>query len=223
MSTKVSLTKEQYQTLDDAYKFFNLHLFEKELPEVMILMHRKGKRNLGYFHAERFAERAKIEEAKKKKKAHSVPLIDELSLNPDNFVGRTDTAILSTLVHEMCHVWRHHLADKKPSRGGYHDKLWADKMEKVGLMPSNTGDEGGKRTGQQMTHYIIKGGKYEKFALMFLKSHKIKLTSFPLPSNSSSQNKNKVKYTCPDCEANIWGKPGLNVQCGDCDTAFVEE
>ena len=31
---------------------------------------------------------------------------------------------------------------------------------------------------------------------------------------------NREKYTCPSCQANIWGKPGLNVLCGDCDTAF---
>ena len=31
---------------------------------------------------------------------------------------------------------------------------------------------------------------------------------------------NREKYTCPLCQANIWGKPGLNVLCGDCDTAF---
>jgi hypothetical protein len=28
----------------------------------------------------------------------------------------------------------------------------------------------------------------------------------------------KVKYSCPtkDCKLNVWGKPGLNVVCGDC-------
>jgi len=31
----------------------------------------------------------------------------------------------------------------------------------------------------------------------------------------------KSKYTCPDCQTNVWGKPGLNVICGDCDKAFV--
>jgi hypothetical protein len=28
-------------------------------------------------------------------------------------------------------------------------------MESIGLVPSNTGLPGGKRTGQQMTHYIM--------------------------------------------------------------------
>src|SRR5690606_37233909 len=47
-------------------------------------------------------------------------------------------------------------------RGNYHNKEWADKMEQVGLMPSNTGEPGGKRTGDRMTHYILQGGAFER-------------------------------------------------------------
>lgn len=32
--------------------------------------------------------------------------------------------------------------------------------------------------------------------------------------------KNKCKYQC-DCETNIWGKPNLNVVCGDCSKPFL--
>lgn len=224
MSTKKSLTIQQYTTLDDAYKFFNKTLFKNDLPQVMLLLHRKGKRNLGYFHPERFVSREEVAKREAKKiKSTDVHYIDELSLNPDNFIGCSDTAILSTLVHEMAHVWRHHCyTEKEPPRGGYHDKVWGNKMEEIGLMPSNTGDEGGKKTGQQMHHYIIKSGKFETQALIFLKNKSIKLTSYPLGKSSSSQNKNKVKYSCPSCGTNIWGKPGLNVDCADCEEKFEE-
>ncbi|HGV8103593.1 TPA: zinc metalloproteinase Mpr protein, partial [Escherichia coli] len=30
----------------------------------------------------------------------------------------------------------------------------------------------------------------------------------------------RVKFTCPDCGANAWGKPSLNLICGDCDVAL---
>lgn len=33
-------------------------------------------------------------------------------------------------------------------------------------------------------------------------------------------SKNKCKYKC-DCGTNIWGKPNLNVYCGDCATTFL--
>jgi predicted SprT family Zn-dependent metalloprotease len=219
MSTKISLTKAQYQTLDEAYNFFNEKLFNKELPDCMIVMQRKGKNNLGYYHPERYINRASLEVAKKSKKKIKAD-IDELSLNPDNFIGCTDTAILSTLVHEMVHVWQFHCTEKYP-RNGYHDKVWGKKMDEIGLTPSNTGKEGGKRTGQQMHHYIILNGLFEKHCLKFLSNRQIKLSSFPLPKQASA-SKNKTKYSCPVCEQNAWAKPGANIQCGDCDEKMEE-
>ncbi|MDK4565666.1 hypothetical protein QG053_11620, partial [Kingella kingae] len=49
----------------------------------------------------------------------------------------------------------------KPSRSGYHNKEWADKMESIGLMPSDTFQEGGNRTGQKMGDYPLEGGKFQ--------------------------------------------------------------
>jgi hypothetical protein len=217
MPTKISLSLEQYKLLDNAYHFFNVKLFDNKLPECMIVLHRK-KNSRGYFHAERYIE--KVNKVNKKKK--STKSIDELALNPDDF-NRPDIAILSTLVHEMAHVWRHRCADKKPSRGGYHDKLWANKMEEIGLMPSTTGREGGKKTGQRVTHYIVQDGEFETHCLKFLKGKAIKLSSFEMLTSSRESNKNKVKYSCPSCDLNIWAKPNVHVNCGDCDERLVEE
>ena len=33
-------------------------------------------------------------------------------------------------------------------------------MQEIGLMPSNTGQPGGGKTGQQMTHYVIEDGPF---------------------------------------------------------------
>jgi hypothetical protein len=79
-------------------------------------------------------------------------------LNPDHFKGRSITDTLSTLVHEMAHVWQH--AHGKPTRNGYHNKEWAAKMDSLGLNPSSTGAPGGKRTGQSVSHYIAAGGPF---------------------------------------------------------------
>lgn len=62
----------------------------------------------------------------------------------------------------MCHLWQHHFG--KPGRSRYHNKEWADKMRSIGLVPSNTGEEGGKDTGDQMTHFIDDKGL---FAMVF--------------------------------------------------------
>ena len=36
---------------------------------------------------------------------------------------------------------------------GYHNKEWAAMMQAVGLVPSDTAAEGGKMTGQGVSHY----------------------------------------------------------------------
>ena len=71
-----------------------------------------------------------------------------------------DESIISTLVHEMAHVWQETYGD--PSRRGYHNRQWAEKMREIGLQPSSTGEPGGRETGQSMTHYILPDGRYTK-------------------------------------------------------------
>ena len=103
-----------------------------------------------YFAPERFAHRV------------ADAVIAELAFNPDYFLGRADIEILSSLVHEMAHCWQAHYG--MPSRAGYHNREWAAKMEALGLMPSDTGKPGGKRTGQRMAHYLISGGRFAQAA-----------------------------------------------------------
>jgi predicted SprT family Zn-dependent metalloprotease len=74
-------------------------------------------------------------------------------MNPDSFTERTDEAIMSTLAHEMAHVWQQ--SHRTPPRRSYHDRQWAAKMKEIGLQPSTTGERGGKETGQSVTHYIL--------------------------------------------------------------------
>lgn len=211
-----SLTQAQYEVLDAGYKFFNEKLFKNELPECMIVLHRK-KSSRGYFHAQRYIERQAIKSTQKK----TIKSYDELSLNPDTF-DRTDQSIMSTLVHEMCHVWQFHCTEKgKEKKSAYHDKIWAKKMEEVGLMPSTTGAPNGKKTGQKVTHYVIEGGVFEKNCKKFLSNRSIKLSSFQLPGTGRDSNKNKSAYLC-SCGTKIWGKPGLNVICGDCEERMEE-
>jgi hypothetical protein len=43
------------------------------------------------------------------------------------------------------------------------------------------------------------------------------------PAGKPKAKKDKVKYTCPGCAANVWGKPGLVVVCGECGEPFSSE
>jgi len=40
-------------------------------------------------------------------------------------------------------------------------------MESIGLMPSDTGEPGGKRTGQRMSDYPIEGGAFYLQCVVF--------------------------------------------------------
>ncbi len=234
-------TAETYAELQHAYDTFNAQLYEGELPECLITLQRE-KKAYGYFSAERFANRAGEK-------------TDEIALNPSYFAVVPLVEIMQTLVHEMAHLWQHHRGT--PGRGRYHNGEWADKMEAIGLMPSSTGQPGGKRTGDSMADYAIEGGRFldvcrelltQDFKISwydrFASSDAVKAgqssfgLSLDLPGGStiaamdgiematgatgSTGNKsNRSKYTCA-CDINVWGKPALNIVCGDCGEQFTE-
>lgn len=149
MSTTSSTpTLELYPLLQLAYNRFNTLLFDGQLPACMITVQRE-KGIMGYFYAKRWAK-------PHEKGAYT----HELALNPAYFATRPLIDLFQTLVHELCHLWQHEFGKMK-SLKAYHNKEWADKMESIGLMPSDTGQEGGKRTGQKMSDYPIAGGRFE--------------------------------------------------------------
>mgnify|MGYP002712981825 CR=1 FL=1 len=139
-------TTEVYSELQEAFEHFNAALFDGALPPCLITLQRE-RRTFGYFSRNRFIQRASREQ------------VDEIAMNPSYFGIRSIAETLSTLVHEMVHQWQFHHG--QPGRRGYHNKEWAARMEAVGLMPSDTGEPGGKRVGERMTHYVIEGGAFD--------------------------------------------------------------
>ena len=140
-----SPTTHQYTKYQQLYDYYNEHLFQKELPFCLLVLSRSAAQKCGYFASNRWKDDAG-------NPTH------EISLNPEYLAMATDIDICQTLVHEMCHLWQQ--AFGKPSRSGYHNKEWGNKMQAVGLMPSKTGAPGGKMTGQQMADYPIAGGVF---------------------------------------------------------------
>lgn len=207
-------THRTYTSLDAAYDFFNRELFAGQLPPCLITMQRH-KGAYGYFSGERFAS---LDDPKE--------VTDEIALNPAHFAGRTTTKTLSTLVHEMVHLWHHHFG--KPSRAGYHNKEWAAKMREVGLIPSSTGEPGGKETGQKVSHYIEAGGRFERAAAAYLATGAAILYHDRAGDAEATKTRrkkaaSKTKYTCPGCGQNAWARPEANLICGDCREAMEAE
>src|SRR5450755_3516626 len=168
-----AITPAQYGAFQEAYDFFNAELFAGSLPHVLVTLQRHATAH-GYFSPDRFTARTE------KAAAH------ELAMNPDSFTGRIDEEILSTLAHEMAHVWQQ--SHGTPPRRSYHDRQWAAKMKEIGLQPSDTGQVGGKETGQSVSHYIIPGGAYAKaYAKLQTKGLQLYWQSAPAGQHGSTQ------------------------------------
>jgi hypothetical protein len=223
MSENMNPTSQQYAALQTAYSFFNVKLFSDELPSCLITLQRKNGA-LGYFSGNRFSS------------SDESLTTDEIALNPTFFAIRSEEQGLSTLVHEMCHLWQHHFGF--PGRRGYHNREWALKMKDVGLQPSHTGEEGGKMTGDSMTHYIIESGSFSKAYEAFegkgvfnwLDTEGLLLRKFLSNKEGGEQDgdqepkakkRSKIKYSC-GC-ANIWAKSGLSISCNGCGQDFEEQ
>ncbi|NMM29226.1 MAG: SprT family zinc-dependent metalloprotease [Glaciimonas sp.] len=150
--TSCTPTEELYKQLNFAYEFFNASLFEGKLPQTVITVQR-DRNTMGYFSPLRWSNQAGA-------KAH------EIALNPAYFAKRKVIEVFQTLVHEQCHAWQYEFGE--PSRHGYHNAAWADKMVSAGLMPSSTGEIGGDRTGQRMSDYPIPNGPFEQTCLKLI-------------------------------------------------------
>jgi len=173
---------------------------------------------------------------------------------------------MQTLVHEMAHCWQHCYGT--PSRRAYHNREWADKMIGVGLMPSDTGQPGGKPVGQKMGDYPLPKGRFITQSACLLAEKAFSLpwvdrmainpqTSRPsstltdamtaattgldesiiaqltaslqqmmgdsmIVTDGATPKKTKVKYTCPGCTVNVWGKSALAIGCEDCQLTLQE-
>lgn len=227
---KTKPTYQIYFELQQAYDHFNKELFQNKLPDCILLLDNKNKRTYGYYCYEQFVN--DLGES-----------CDAIALNPQHFATRKIIEVMQTIVHEMTHLWQYHLGDKN-SRQTYHNAEWGNKMESIGLMPSSTGQPGGKKTGQFMSDYPIEGSLFLQSCERFITPEykiswqdrfsvadsKLSLTTTILglttdeqttkPKNNKSLRK---KYTCTNCKTNIWGKPSLSIICGSCEVSFEEK
>lgn len=217
-----------YAELDKAVRHFNRELFEDRLPACLLTMMRT-RGAYGYYSPERLIN---IDDASE--------VVDEIGLNPAYFATELTTKVLSTLVHEMVHLWQQHFG--RPSRRGYHNKQWAVKMVEIGLVPSSTGAPGGSPIGERMSHYIQPGGRFEIACSAYLARNSTTLfqdatyrvvrpneddTSRPFDDDRGlgariekiardrrRKAASKTRFTC--CGQNAWAKPSVELVCGLC-------
>lgn len=236
-------TRELYDFFSRAYDHFNQALFLGRLAPSMLTVQRQ-KGCMGLFYPERWVTENGV-------KCH------ELALNPTYFAAYRLVELFQTLVHEQCHMWQQEYG--RPSRSGYHNREWAAKMESIGLMPSHSGEPGGRRTGQCMSDYPLPGGPFLEAAGAFTREggrlkwmDRFRVVDRGRPETplveieaeagdgllapvtalfsdlddedvktlNPSNARNKIKYTCPGCGCNVWGKPALRIRCENCDRSL---
>jgi predicted SprT family Zn-dependent metalloprotease len=207
-------TGEQFEALIKAYNYFNLQLFGGILPGCIITFSKK--RNSKSFMMPQYWRSSDSAQ----------PTIHQISLTA-TCLNLPPLHAFVRLIHEMVHLWQWEYGT--PSRAGYHNKEWANKMQELGLMSSNTGAEGGKSVGQKMKEYIIPNGRYQtafgkmpkECLLPFIISLSLPITKDTDKIKLLPRVKSKTKYSC-SCGTNIWGKPNLSVICGKCNEYLVQ-
>lgn len=186
-----------HKALCAAFDHFNRTLFDNRLPVPVITLHRKRGAH-GYFWADQWQNGAKSR-------------LHEIALNPET-MGRDARAVLSTLVHEMVHLEQQEFGKRSSAA---HNKEWADWMARIGLIPSSTGQPGGKRTGARVSHYIEEGGAYDKsYAALAATGFVLKLSACAAGSKPRTKDRTKVCFLCPECGQKAWGNHTVRLVCG---------
>ena len=224
--TKVIYSKMQC-AVDEIEKYFFTSKSKERFPAVLYAVNYSCARGVVAY-----VRPASLYDTDKKEVVHY------LCINP-SFLSRGLEYLLSTLTHELCHVYESeyiHIA-----RGGYHDKQWHDLMISCGLQPRY---QNASRTAVDET--IIEGGIFTDFVKYFIGKYGDKYFNLatytpkldddgnpapapivppaddgrPRADNYGKPikvyNRNKIKYTCCGCGAKVWGKPNLHIFCGDC-------
>lgn len=214
---------DTYNVLVAAYELMNQELFDGILPNCMITLQRKNGA-YGYFKGDGFINK------------NDETLTDEIALNPKACATRSFKANISTLSHEMVHQWQFHHSEHENRRNtvrSYHDKEWADKMESIGLIPTDTGKAGGKKTGRNVSHFILEGGVFDRLSdemesrgwnlswREWIESPRSRRTGEQGESpeglegftESKIQDKSKQKFSCPACGQNAWAKLSAQIAC----------
>jgi hypothetical protein len=120
-----ALTSREYAAVQHAYDVLNKELFEGKLlrVEFVLLYQPRWAYELdfsyGYFRSQRWTKRKEV--------------FGTIALNGSAML--TEEVIVTTLGHEMVHVWQ--FASDHP-RPGCHNRDWAEKMRSIGLDPETT-------------------------------------------------------------------------------------
>jgi hypothetical protein len=113
-----------------AFNYFNKTFADNELPDVIITIQNKGRRNaLGWFGNDFWQDKL------------TTNAVGEINLSAE-YMSRGPEECLETLLHEMAHLWNASNGIKDCSGSQYHNKRFKIAAERFGLVVKRHGSKG---------------------------------------------------------------------------------
>lgn len=231
-------TQQAYEELQVAYDHFNQTLFDGSLPTCLITLQRE-KKTYGYFSAERFvhADGKRTDEIAMNPAYFAVcppeeimqTLVHEMTHLWQYHFGKPGRGGYHNKewASKMESIGLMPSSTGQPGGARTGDKM-ADYAIEGGLFM----EEYNKLMQEDfriswMDRFpardrllaALESGNIQQFA-GDLSEMGIEVSENGEMSIKQGNKSNRIKYTCPKCETNLWGKPELNVICGDCETTF---
>ncbi|PSM31182.1 hypothetical protein BVG81_006700 [Haliangium sp. UPWRP_2] len=197
-------TPQQFGAYQAMFDHFNRMLFDGSLPSVLLTF--SSRDTQGYFKPQKWEDG----------RGHT----HEIGMNPHQLRHRPRWAIAAALVHDMCHLWQE--LHGHPSRVGYHNREWAERMCQLGLIPTDSGQPGGRQTGQRMEQIIDPDGAFQRALQSVPSAHWLPWQRVGWAVHGVPPFNRKSKYSCPNAHGNVWGRPNLWLFCGHCNAEFEE-
>jgi len=223
-------TADIYGYLQARYSQLNERLFGNALPNSIITLNQAALKP-GYLFADAFVNQ------RDRQTAH------EISLNPTYFDKGSEVENLSVLAYLMVRLDRHLNGppNRKKGKGaaGYHDRVVAAGMIRVGLMPIKDGDDTGSTTGYRISYSIVDGGPFDVACRELLGDDVVNDwrgtrgltaadTNAPAESLDGSSEtparkprNTRTCFVCSGCDLRAWARRSASLSCNHCTQALV--
>lgn len=138
--------------------------------------------------------------------------------------------VVSTLLHEMVHIFHLQNDIQDTSRGGsYHNKKFKDKAEEVGLIIEHHATYGWTLTSPSdaLFEYICEQGWED---ILINRAEPLRITVGGNAANKGTEEQPPTrkpsstrKYICPCCKMSVRATRTVNIKCGDCNETMIVE
>lgn len=201
--------------LEKAYNLINEELFNNELPTTIISV-ASTPRAYGHFTV------SKVWSAKDERR-------HEINISSD-YLNRPLEDTLTTLIHEMCHLYcsENNLKDTS-NNGVYHNKTFRRVAEDHGLNVERSDRYGWSHTSpsERILNFIIQHDELNEIEicrhdsispLIGIGGHSGSNTGV---SPTGTKKTHHRKYICPCCGTNVRATKVVNIGCLDCGVTMI--